>query len=218
MNAHQNLESIVAETARIQADVDNINAADARLRQRRAELKAGIDAAQHAVETQQAALASALSEGNKRTADHAREALRSASRAALPQVADGFEISAIDAAIEANAAKAQPLAERLMVLARQRSDIGIARLREYGVEVAREHRALAQQFAKLLAKAHALNRIAYAAGAPTIYAPVGRPLSLVLDGLGDGQRVVVDYEGDVAGHRASFVQRLAAEGHNIIGM
>lgn len=108
--------------------------------------------------------------------------------------------------------RCKPLAERLMEIARAEAEIARQRLDEYGQELFAELSAVAQKLADIFAKGNAMNIIAMERNLPTKYAPVEQPLTIIMPGVGGGERVVIDYSAAAQAHREAVADRLRAEG------
>lgn len=220
-SAIQHLKEVIADEAKLQAEIEKINAA---LSHHQAAINAISDAqsaATHGVSEATKRLSEALIAAGEGGEDdplvaQARAGLQTAIKAKDRAEAKAAEAEAHKQAVMTLNERGRPIAERLMQIAQLKSDAAAKRLREYGDELAVEHRAAAQKLAELYSKGQALNRIALGAGLSESFAPSVGP-TVILEGVGRPERVIVPIETDVPAHRTAFIQRLHAEGFNLIG-
>lgn len=225
MTAHsalQSLQDVIAEEATLQAEIGRINAAH---EHHHRTLKA-ISEAQAAAAQEVAAASKRLSEtliaaGEGGDADptvaQARTGLQAALKTQARAMDKAAESEAHKQAITALNERARPIAERLMQIAQLKSEAAQQRVREYAEELAAEQHALAQKLAQVHAKAHALNRIAASANMADHFAPLDGSTSVILDGVGKRAKVIATFGDDIPGHRSVYLQRLEADGFNLLG-
>jgi hypothetical protein len=226
MTAHhalQALRDVIAEETAHQAEIAGINAAIERHQAAVTDIDSGAAAANRGVARATQALSAALmaaGEGcdTSPAVAEARSDLQTALKEQAKATTKAAEAEARRQAIASLSERARPIAERLMQIDQVKSEAARRRLVEYGEELATAYRLAAAKLAELNAMGHALNRIAMAADVSDRFTVMdGGPSVLTLSGVGTAQRVVINFEADVPVHRAAYINRLQAEGFNLLG-
>lgn len=215
MHAIEQLKSLRAEREIISAKISAEEQSAANCRAERESIESDIADIDGAIATAKGLLADAFGRAPSGDSDEVRRC-RADMQALLKQREKLLDaehvIEALRQAEIASMERCQPLAERLMQIASAEAEIARQRLDEYGQELFVELSAAAQKLADIFAKGNAMNIIAMERNLPTKYAPVGQPLTIIMPGIGGGDRVVIDYSAAVQAHREAVADRLRADG------
>lgn len=210
-----------ADIADVQAQIDRLRQTRDTLAEQLAQIEAGTAEADAEHLAASAALsaaitAHALGEAGIEDLDAARARSNRAAVALASMSAQRAEAAALKVSINDIEARMAPLGQRIQALLAQSGEVTAQRLRERITDADARLRGLLDQVAAVLAEGRAIHAAAMSIGKPGNFATAYLGMqTLVLDGLGESGRIVVDLDGLSRAAVVALKVELAAEGFEV---